>query len=1159
MKEDLARLAFASANSIAAVVLLVLAIVSLRRGPRVAYLRMWSLFCFLASLYTIFVTLAGQVSTREAGLTMIRLAMSFGSIAVFVFFHFSFSFTRSARRARWFMVAATVWIVSLQPLFWVTELILADVTKSEVSRFSPVAGPLMGYYGAFLAYGWGVPLFLFIRAFLRSSGMKRTQAAYMLVAFSILGISTTGSLLPSWTRSQTLVAAIPALLLPLCPLLITYAIVRHRLWDVRTIVHRTAGWLALSVLLGFPLYFVHWLVAPLLPELNRVEVAVWLSLLFLVGYMYLRAVKPKLDHWFQQRALDQRRELDRFERKMVALRGPGEVVKNLIETLERTLYPSGVSILYQRRDGDEWIGVARPEEDAGRSPDSVDLDNPFTRLLVEDKLAVVRSQIETDQRFLNVKADAEQYFRDRKYEVCLPLVQGGVLIGMVGLGEKRNLKPYFRGDLEFLDQLGAATSIGLSNALLFDEVDAQRRDLYDLTTHLEERVAERTGELEEANERLRDLDRLKSRFFANISHELRTPLSLVLAPVDSMLSGDVGEYSESQRQHLAGIQRNALQLMKLIDDLLDLSKLEETRLKLRLDRFDLASLVSRIADMAAPLAERKRIGLEVEIEDRPEIEADDDKLERAIVNLLSNALKFTGEGGRVWLAVGREDGNAWVKVRDDGVGIPAGELENIFDRFHQVDSSRMSGGTGIGLSLARELVELHDGRLRVESVPGEGSTFTVLVPCSADGLPDERIERRCHVEQVDELRREDDLGIPEWSDQIRASRAYRFLDIDKATERRVVPRREETGPKAARLLVVDDNPDVLRYLDQLLGERYELWHVQEGERALELLVSHRHDLVVSDVMMPGMSGMELCRRIKSDPRVQDTPVILLTARGGEESRIEGHGAGADQYLTKPFYPDELMAAIEAQLAGRVRRTEVAAHRRSVSLETLLAGLAHELRNACQQAGSAQTAAWQVARRMAGEDRDAALDERLAKMERISKRALDRVGVVVLSLQQYSHRRIRVPWVDIELDELVEREVGRLTEVEEKGVRLELSLDSGARVRGPHEELRQMVLNLVENAVQAVERGGRVRVETTALTGLVRLVVEDDGCGIPAADRDRIFDLFYSGKDPGKGIGLGLALVQRTVTDLGGTIKVESEEGEGTRFTLELPRVEPEGR
>jgi len=1157
MSEAVSRFFFPSAIGLFAVLVFVLGVTVWRRRARTAYLQYWSVFCLSAGLWATAVVATSFVGSSAVVLVSVRISFLFAVLSFLSLFWFVASFSGELRARRVISFMALAWAAVLVALFLGTDLLIAGVTPSEFTTFTPVSGPLMPLYGAFLVFIWLLFLVSLVRVFRRSTGLRRTQAGYMLLAFGIACISSVGTMLPTWIGSSTILAALPGLLMPLFPLLITYAMIRHRLWDVRTVMHKTAVWAILLMLLAMPLYGALWLQSTAFPTASATDQAAILLLLFMLAYGYVRFLKPKIDHLFQRRALDQQRLLERFSGEMSTLSGAEEVSSKLLDILEEGLYPETACVRIGRTT-EEWQTISRPEKRCSGAPDPSD---PFIIRAVDLGSAVDRSHLEVDEHFAAVLEAAEQYFEETGSQVCLPLVAAGRLVGLVELGGKRNLKAYGREDLEFLERLGGAAATGLSNALLFERVVEQRQDLEEAKGHLEERVLERTKELAQANQQLRQLDELKNRFFANISHELRTPLTTILAPVESILDGELGEFDAEQCEHFEGIRHSALELLKLIDDLLDLSRLEESRLKLRLAPVDLRGLIERIREFTEPLARRKQIALEVVAGESTEAEVDERKLERVIVNLLSNALKFTDPGGRVAIRLDAGDGRAVIEVKDSGIGIPEQELPHIFDRFRQVDASitRRQGGSGIGLALAQELIELHGGRLVATSHLGRGSTFRAEIPRSADGLPEERIERRLKHEPVEELRREEDQGLPEWSDAILARPEYRFMGLNAATERRAVPRAWNGDPKAARVLVADDNPEVLKLLNQVLGESYELWSVQDGAKAWELFRQNRHDLVLADVMMPEMSGLELCHRIKAEPQLQDTPVVLLTARADTEHRVEGHGVGADAYLTKPFSPAELRAVIGGLLVGRARRTEVAARRRTASLETLLAGMAHELRNAAHQVKNAHSAMSVLTRRALenGETADAGdprveLEPRIDQMEAVAQRALARIAKVVHSLAQYSRGRMQVPWSDHDIDRLVAREVELIPGIGERDVSLDLELDSGARVRGPAEELRQMVLNLVENAVQAVDAGGRVRVATAASSGRVTLSVEDDGCGIPAEHRERVFDLFFTTKDPGRGMGLGLALCQRTVADLGGSIEIRSEEGEGTEVIVELP-------
>jgi signal transduction histidine kinase len=1227
MTDPFAKAIFTIANAFTLAVMLTLAIVVQRQGPRTTYLRAWFFFCICIGLYALSLILGANLSSPSMGLIAIRLAMTFGSLALLALLEFLFSYVGGVPGVRFFTGGHIVWVGILLVLFWATDLIVAGVVPSQYSRSAPVLGPLAPLYLAFVIYGWVLSMTLSIQAFRRSTGLKRTQATYLLAAQALLFIATTGSFVPNITKSQTLLAILPALLLPLLPLSITYAIVRHRLWDIRTIFHKTAIWAILTLGLVLPLYGVLRLGVALNVSLGNADVAALLTLLFLVGYKYLQQVRPRLDHWFGRRAFDRRVVLERLAKEMVALGRPKDVAQKLLGTLHGTLYPqSAVVLLPQEREGPQewqpersepWRVIAQPDGHPGGTFGPFNPEDRFFQLLTELKTAVDRSQLEVDRRFEPVLHQAEDHFEATRAQVCLPLVQGERLIGLIYLGEKENLRPYSRGDLEFLDQLGVEASIGLANAQLFSRVDLQREALESLTDSLEQRVEERTGELETtnlqltaANEELKALDRLKSRLFGNISHELRTPLTLILAPLDSMIAGGLGSFDQEQREHLTRIKRSSLELLRRIDDLLDLAQLEEAHVRLTIRAFNVHDLLSRIVDYAVPLAERKEIEVSLVCEVHPTIEADEEKLERVVVNLLTNALKFTEPGGRVQLRLGMVkmegegegegdgdgdgdgDGNGdsggriVIAVEDTGMGIPAEELNQIFGRFQQTElsSSQQRGGVGLGLAIVKEIIELHDGCLRVTSEPEKGSTFFVEIPKSAAGLDPERIERRVEVLSVPVKRRDSDQGLRAWSQELQTRPEYRFLGLEAATERRVVPRSPLGNLQSLRLLVVDDNTEILQYLHQVLSHQYDIWALQQGERAWELLLQERHDLVIADIMMPGLTGLDLCRRIKADPRTQSVPVILLTARVAVEQRVEGRRAGADAYLTKPFEPQELLAVIGNLLEGKARGQEIAARRRSASLETLLAGLAHELGNATHQLRNAhrvilmlarQELAGQVARPEPEEAEpegaphaeaphaEATDDEggqdltahRMERMEGISLRALDRISRVVQSLRQYARQMLQIPWSNHDFDRLVAREVQLLAADEEQGVTLTLSLESESTVRGPEEELRQMVLNLVENAIQAVSPGGEVVVETREMSGKVQLTVTDNGIGIPPEVLNRVFDPFFTTKESGASMGLGLALCERITSDLGGAIDIKSRQGKGTVVAVDLPTAQ----
>jgi signal transduction histidine kinase/ligand-binding sensor domain-containing protein/DNA-binding response OmpR family regulator len=404
--------------------------------------------------------------------------------------------------------------------------------------------------------------------------------------------------------------------------------------------------------------------------------------------------------------------------------------------------------------------------------------------------------------------------------------------------------------------------------------------------------------------KLRDLDRTRSVFFANVSHEFRTPLTLTLGPIDDLLAGLHGAVSETARQQLVLARRNAARVLDLINQILDIARLEAGRTALRARAIDLQAFVDEVALVFVSLAGRKAISFDVERSAEPlEVWADPIQLEKVLFNLLSNAFKFTRNGGTVKVQVGLEGGRARVSVRDNGPGIPAAEIPYVFDRFHQGSgpSTRAQPGTGIGLALSREIVEQHKGEIHFVSEEGFGSTFSVFLPLGKNHLSPEQI---------------DESPLPRPADSVPDAP---FLVIDDKIR---------TGPggdgaeaidrDVTTVLVVEDHPDGRAYIRFHLERYYRVLEAADGVQGLEMTRSELPDLVLSDVMMPNKDGFELCRALKSDPETDFIPVMLLTARASHEDRMEGLNEQADAYLTKPFDPEELRVQI-ANLIARGQR------------------------------------------------------------------------------------------------------------------------------------------------------------------------------------------------------------------------------------------------
>ena len=447
------------------------------------------------------------------------------------------------------------------------------------------------------------------------------------------------------------------------------------------------------------------------------------------------------------------------------------------------------------------------------------------------------------------------------------------------------------------------------------------------------RLEETTVRLRESNEKLKTLDQVKMQFFANVNHELRTPLTLMIAPLSPMILGRMGSVTDLQKETLDSIRRNGYRLLKLINNLLDLNKLEAGRMRLRPKTLEFNDYVETLLASVKVLADQKNIRLFFQHPlTEVELTIDPDQFEKVVLNLLSNALKFTPENGRVTLYVEERPETVLLTVEDTGSGLPSHMLEAVFDRYRQVEGSAARAGTGIGLALAKEVVSLHGGLIRVESEPGEGSRFIVELLKGTKHFSEEVMDRRLSDQPVAYRKRATDTE-PEGirvQDIISNVRDLQLIDLEKV-EFPITPPAERRHDY--QLLVIDDSPEVLKLMHLLLKDEFDLDFALTGEDGLRILHERGPDLVLSDVMMPGMDGHELCRRIKSDETVRHTPVLLVTARSASEMLAAGMESGADDYIVKPFNAVELKARVRSHLRMRQVEAELALANRNLKMRT----------------------------------------------------------------------------------------------------------------------------------------------------------------------------------------------------------------------------------
>lgn len=659
-----------------------------------------------------------------------------------------------------------------------------------------------------------------------------------------------------------------------------------------------------------------------------------------------------------------------------------------------------------------------------------------------------------------------------------------------------------------------------------------------VTESLREADRERAADLSRALDRAEQVDRLKSRFFANVSHELRTPLTLILAPVEDLLGKPV---STEQRESLQVIYRNAGRLLRLIDELLDLSRLDAGGLRLSLGQVDLVALATAQVEDSTPAAHSRKQRIELVVESTPtEVYGDAHRLGLVLTNLVGNALKYTPQGGHIELRVSDEAGWVQLVVADNGPGIAADELAHVFDRFYQARhrDGRLVGGVGIGLSLARELTALHQGELTVASEEGQGTRFTLRLRKGQGHFNEDIVERRQEFRPLPEGggRRTEDAFL----DDVSITPAPP-TPIPSAVTANAILFQAGRRPK---ILVVEDRTDLRRFICQLFEQHYDVLEAEDGEQGLDAVVRERPDLVVSDIMMPGRSGTELCRIMKQDEQLRSIPVILLTARVGSEATLEAYAHGADDFVSKPFHPRVLIARVRAQLQLRALNLQLVGQEKLAAVGVLAAGVAHEIRNPIN---AIRNAAGVLA------EPGGLVESRRDRLLGIVADGAERIFTIVSALDQ--HARPADGGGTGEYDARAGIEA-TLVLLSHRLSRIEVvrSFESEATALAPTGGVNQILLNLIDNAIRSGAETLYLGVRDTPDN--IVISIADDGPGVPAKNLARIFDPFFTTREPGQGTGLGLYLSRNIAIDAGGELSCGKRAGGGAEFTLTLPLWNP---
>lgn len=674
-------------------------------------------------------------------------------------------------------------------------------------------------------------------------------------------------------------------------------------------------------------------------------------------------------------------------------------------------------------------------------------------------------------------------------------------------------------------------------------------------------------------EMLAEIDRAKTAFFSNVSHEFRTPLTLMLGPLEETLCDP--ELPTTQRERITVAHHNSLRLLKLVNTLLDFSRIEAGRMQAVYEPTDLAALTTDLASVFRAAIEKAGLQLVVDCPALPDlVYVDRDMWEKIVFNLLSNAFKFT-QRGHITVRQRVVQDNIELDVEDTGSGIPESDLGNVFKRFHRIEGTqgRTHEGTGIGLALVQELAKLHGGSVRVKSHLGQGTTFSVSIPRGKHHLPPDRIGSG-HTLTPTSIRA--DAFFEE---------ALRWLpdnvhDVE-LSEIHHVPE----GPRP-RVLLADDNADMREYVRKLLSTQYQVVAVADGEEALAAAHEQVPDLVLSDVMMPKLDGFGLLARLREDQRTRSVPIVLLSARAGEESRVEGLEAGVDDYLVKPFSARELMARVKATLeTARLRqeaarsRLEIEAakvleERREALLESeraaraeaervgrlkdeFLATLSHELRTPLNA-----ILGWAQLLRKGTMD-PVQLRKGLDTIERNSK-AQSQIIEDLLDMSRIISGKVGLDVKNVNFSWVIEASIeSLLPSAQARDIRLQTVLDAlPSFVNGDLNRLQQVVWNLLSNAIKFTPKGGRVQVSLEKVNSHVELTVSDTGQGIKREFLPHVFDRFRQADSSTTrkfgGLGLGLSIVKHLVELHGGTVRAESPgEGQGATFTVVLPLAQKE--
>jgi signal transduction histidine kinase len=654
----------------------------------------------------------------------------------------------------------------------------------------------------------------------------------------------------------------------------------------------------------------------------------------------------------------------------------------------------------------------------------------------------------------------------------------------------------------------------------YEELETARAKLADYQVNLEKLVDERTRELRDARDelsgtvvQLRDAQSARERFFGNVSHEIRTPLSLIMLATADIDARAGAMLDARSKQNLGSVNDGARKLVRLVDELLLLAAGQEGKFEVHREPTDLAALVDHLVAAWRPATEAAGLTIAKRAPDSLIASVDPIAIERVASNLVSNAVKYTPRGGHIEVAVSSDGAQLTLSVLDNGNGIEPELAARLFGRFERGARDIKTKGTGIGLSLVKQLVEGHGGS--VEALPRQprGTELRVVLP---------------------------------HSDAREAPAPARGLALDVASAAPVIETGAVFEPEHSHgtIVVAEDNPGLADAVARLLADKYTVIVGLDGNAAFELVKKHDPQLLITDIDMPGRNGIELAKAFRDHAKDKLAPIIMLSAVIDLGTRVAGLEAGAIDYVTKPFDPRELRARVDAQF--RMRELALRLHRAEQlsTLGILTSGLAHELRNPANGIVNAVAPLQEllpadlVAPGTGPGELISVIGECATQIGFLSKQLLGFRGEAPLDVRQ------------TKLSELVDRALSIVAPAA-LGVELRTAFDEDPEIKCSPSLLVQALTNLLENGAHAAGPKGWVEVTTWQENGRVAVEVSDSGPGVPKNLRDQIFEPFFTTKDPGKGTGLGLPFARAIMTRHGGTLELRERRGR-SGFVLELP-------